>query len=251
MKTLTIFKWMATLLLALFVGSVASTTHAVNPLWFSAGIVFLAIVLAAGRYRLSGGGIAGLLMAVTLYAPCTEDTPAQSAPGDCIEEDSGIVGFLLIKKGFNIATAISDGTEYTAAKTAEDIIVVKDIEAYWPNVTQNTIAGLRGRMERHGNISYELPFKHEGVDPNLAFWNHFNNNRDYGVAFITQEYKAFACLERVSGEPVLASIFGAPGSEQEFDKPRYIQGTVKWKHKDLPYHLDLLTRTILEADFQA
>ena len=103
-------------------------------------------------------------MAVTLYAPCTEALPSQTAAGDCLEEDSDIVGFLLVKKGFNIATVITDGTTYTTAKTAEDILVVKDLEAYWPGVTQNTIPGFRGRIEQHGNINYELPFKHEGVD---------------------------------------------------------------------------------------
>jgi hypothetical protein len=251
MKATKIIQWMATLMLALFVGSVAGTVLGVNPLSAFAGILLFAIATSAGMYLMNGQSTKGLMMAVTLYAPCTEDTPAQTAPGDCIDEGSGIVGLLLIKKGFNIATVIVDDTAYGAAKTAEDIIVVKDLEAYWPNVTQNTIPGFRGRIDRHGNINYELPFKHEGVDANLAFWNHFNNNRDYGVALITEEYKAFACLERVSGEPVLASIFAAPASEQEFGKTRFMQGTVKWKHKDLPYHLDLLTRTILEADFQS
>lgn len=190
-------------------------------------------------------------MAVTLYAPCTEVAPLQTAPGDCIDEGSGIVGLLLIKKGFNIGTVIVDATTYATAKTAGDIVVVKDLEAFWPTVTQNTIPGFRGRVERHGNINFELAFKHEGVDANLLFWNHYNNKRDFGCAFITEEFKAFGNLERVSGEPVLCSFFAAPASEQEFGKTRFMQGTVKWKHKDLPYHLDLLTRTILEPDFQA
>lgn len=250
MKAITIFRWMATLLLALFVGSVAGNILEVNPLHAFAGVLVLALVSAAGVYLLNGQGVKGLLMAVTFYAPCTEDTPAQTAPADCLDEPSGIVGFLLIKKGFNVATVVTDVTEYGTAKTAENLIVVKDLEAYWPGVSPNTIPGFRGRIERLGNINYELPFKHESADANLAFWNHFNHNRDYGVAFVTEDYKAFACLER-SGEPVLASIFAAPASEQEFGKARYIEGTVKWKHKDLPYYLDLLTPTILEADFQS
>lgn len=237
-------------MLALFVGSVAMTTHQANPLWFAAGIMGVAIASAAGVFLLGGQGVKGLMMAVTFYAPCTEDTPTQTAPANCLDEPSGIVGFLLIKKGFNIATVVDDGDAYATAKTAEDLIVVKDLEAYWPGVTPNTIAGFRGRIERLGNISFELPFKHESADANLAFWNHFNQQRDYGLAFVTEDYKAFACLER-SGEPVLVSIFAAPASEQEFGKTRYIEGTVKWRHKDLPYHLDLLTPTILEADFQS
>lgn len=251
MKAHNIFKIIVTVLLSLFVGVAVSTVQPVNPFWITGGLLLLSIAIFMGTWLMRGQSAMGLLlMAITFYDPCTEDTPTQTAPGNCIDESSGIVGFLLIKKGFNIDTAITDSTEYDAAKTAEDIIVVKDLEAYWPTPTQNTIAGFRNRVERHGNISYELPFKHEGVDSNLAFWNHFNQSRDYGIALITEEYKAFACLER-SGEPVLASIFAAPASEQEFGKNRYMQGTVKWKHKDLPYQLTGLTALILEPDFQA
>lgn len=238
-------------MLALFVGSVASSVLEVNPLSAFAGIMGFALVAAAGMYLMGGQGVRGLTMAVTLFTPCDGTVPSVTPAGECLEEGSGIVGLLLIKKGFNISTVITDDTTYGTAKTAKDIIVVKDLEAYWPSTTQNTIPGFRGRIEKHGNINYELAFKHEGVDNNMAFWNYINNNRNYGVAIITEEYKAFTCLERVSGEPVMASFFAAPSSEQEYGKNRFIEGVVKWKHKDLPYHLDLLTRTILEADFQS
>lgn len=189
-------------------------------------------------------------MAVVAYTPCTDITSTQTPAGTCLDEGSGIVGFLLVKKGFNIGSVIIDETTYAAAKTARDILVVKDLEAFWPAPTQQTIPGLRGRIERHGHWLFDMPFKHEGVDANLNFWNTITQSRDYSIAFVTEEYKAFAPLDRAL-EPVICAISAAPSSEQEFGKNRFIMGNVKWKSKDLVYHLNLLTVAILQPDFQA
>lgn len=213
-----------------------------------AGIAVFAALNIVGRYALLGQPLTGF-MAVVAYTPCTDVTSTQTAPGDCIEEGSAIVGFLLVKKGFNITTAITDPTTYAAAKTARDVIPVKDLEAYWPAPAQQTIPGVRGRMERHGHWQFEMPFKHEGVDANLNFWNTVTQSRNYGVCLITEEYKAFMALDRQL-EPVMSAISAAPASDQEYGKTRFIQGTVKWKHKDLPYHIDTLTSAILQPDFQ-
>lgn len=188
-------------------------------------------------------------MAVTAYNPCGETLPAHTPAGECIDEGSGILGMLLIKRGFNIASAITDADTYATAKTAKDIIVVKDLEAFWPAAQQQTIPGIAGRIERHGHWLYDMPFKHEGVDANLMFWNNITQKRNYGCAVITEEYKAFAPLDRAL-EPIICSISAAPASDQEFGKTRFFQGNVKWKFKDLVYYLDLLTPTILRTDFQ-
>jgi hypothetical protein len=156
-------------------------------------------------------------MAVVAYTPCTDITSTQTPAGTCLDEGSGIVGFLLVKKGFNIGSVIIDETTYAAAKTARDILVVKDLEAFWPAPTQQTIPGLRGRIERHGHWLFDMPFKHEGVDANLNFWNTITQSRDYSIAFVTEEYKAFAPLDRAL-EPVICAISAAPSSEQEFGK---------------------------------
>lgn len=187
-------------------------------------------------------------MALVAYDPCTIAAGTFTPAGDCIDEGSGILGMYLVKKGFDLNTII-DQTTLTAAKTALNMIAIKDIEAYWPSASQQTIAGLAGRMERHGRFDWELSFKHEGVDANLKFWNTINQNKNYGIVFVTEEYKAFAPLDRQL-EPVLCAINAVPASDQEFGKTRFFQGTVKWKHKDLPQFLDLFVTAMMKADFQ-
>lgn len=189
-------------------------------------------------------------MAIVGYNPCDNlgnHTPA----GDCITEGTGIPGLLLIKKGFDLTTVI-DGTSYAAAKTANNLKVVKDLEAYWPGATPQTIPGKAGRMERLGHIQYELPFTHEGVDANMTFWNIMNHARNWGVALITEDYKAYGALDRQL-EPILCSFFAVPGGDQEFGKILEMRGTVKWKSRDLPVILDPLiwTQNLLKADFQS
>lgn len=212
------------------------------------GLVVTVLARVAGLWLLSGHSLKGALWAVVAYAPCTEELPTYTPGGECIDEGSGILGFFLVKKGFDLSS-ITDAASITTAITAEDLIVVKDIEAYWPSAQQQTIPGLAGRIERHGHWTYDMPFKHEGVDPNLSFWNNITQKRNYGIVVITEEYKAFAPLDRQL-EPVICAISAAPGSDQEFGKTRFFQGNVKWKHKDLVYFIDNLTPTLMKTHFQ-
>lgn len=186
---------------------------------------------------------------MTAFA-CADDpqTIGNTAAGDCLEEGTGILGMLGVKKGFDLNT-ITDSASYAAAKTAGNIFVIKNIEAYWPSASANTIPGKAGRMERLGYINWELPFSHEGVDANIKFWNAMNNRNNYGVAFVTEEYKVFAPVDR-DLEPVICQYFAVPAGEQEFGKLREFRGTVKWKSKDIPQLVDTLTKAIVRADFQ-
>jgi hypothetical protein len=233
---------------AMMVAVAAATQLPIVPMWLFAGLVAMAVLFSIGM-AMNRFSFKGLYMAVTAYTPCTETDPTYTPGADCIDEGSGILGILLVKKGFNVATAITDATTYGTAKTAKDLIPIKDIEAYWPAVTPVFRPGLAGRVEQYSHANFDLPFKHEGVDANIAFWNNTNHRRNYGVVFITEEYKAFAPLDRQL-EPVLVSIFAAPASEQEFGKQRFFQGNIKWKHTDLVYYLDNLTTVILKPDFQ-
>jgi hypothetical protein len=189
-------------------------------------------------------------MALAAYDPCG----AAVADGDytqgaaCLDEGSGIMGMFLVKKGFDLNTVI-DSTTLNAALAADNLIRITDIEAYWPTASPQPIPGVAGRVERHGHFLYEMGFKHEGVDANLVFWNDVNNNRNFGMVFITEEYKAFAPLDRQL-EPIVCSIMATPVSDQEFGKTRYFQGTVKWKSKDLVQYLDLFTPALMKAIFQ-
>jgi len=187
-------------------------------------------------------------MPLLAYNPCVTALGAYTPAGDCIDEGSGILGMLLVRKGFDLNTVI-DASTYAAAKTAGNLVVVKDIEAAWPKANKVPLPGVAGRMERLGRIEYEMPFKAEGVDANLVFWNTVNQNKNYGIVFVTEEYRCFTPLDRQL-EPVLCAIFAAPASEAEFGKTRFFEGSVKWKQKDLPQFLDLFTVVIVRPDFQ-
>lgn len=218
---------------------------------FAALLTFYAIV----RVSLMWGAVPmrGSLFAMVAYA-CSEAVGTATAvytdAGDCIEEGTGIMGFFLVKKGFDLATVI-DQTTYTAAKTAVNIYPVKDIEGYWPKTTEQTIPGIAGRMPRLGHLEYEFTYKHEGVDANLHFHNTLNNSRNWGIALVTEEYKVFAPLDR-DLEPVLAHFYATIEGEQEFGKIRMFSGNVKWKHRDLPQLVEALgfVKSIIKPDFQ-
>lgn len=241
--------WFFALFTALLFGTAVSMALPVNPIYVATGImvVYFAKWIATRFFFSEMTGV-GYLRALVAYDPCNTVLGSYTQAGDCLDEGSGILGIILVKKGFDLNTLI-DGTTFTAAVTAKNIILIKDVEAYWPKASQVTIPGIAGRMERHGRWEYDMSFKHEGVDANLVFWNTINQNRNYGVAYVTEEYKVFSPLDRQL-EPVLAKISAAPGSDQEFGKTRYFEGNIKWKSRDLVQILDLLTPTIIKPVFQ-
>jgi hypothetical protein len=221
----------------------------VGMLWFLAPLALLLVVqVAAEAFNIGRAHGATLNMALTAYDPCGTALATHTPAGACLEEGTGIFGMLLVKKGFNLAT-ITDGTAYSDAKTAGNLKVIKDIEAFWPATNPVMQPGMAGRSERLAYINYEMPFKHEGIDANLVFWNTLNQDRNWGVAYITEDYKAYAPLDREL-EPVLASFFAAPAGEQEFGKTAHFAGTVKWKSRDLVQLVTELTSAILKTDFQ-
>jgi hypothetical protein len=251
MKTKFILNILTALLSALFLGTAVSMALPVNPMWASLAIVLLYAAYLAGTFLLAKGSLydrGRLLMALVAYDPCTVPLGTHTPAGDCLDQGSGILGLILVKKGFDLNTVV-DSTTYAAAKTADNLEVIKDIEAYWPSASQQVIPGIAGRIERHGHYQWQLDFKHEGVDANLVFWNTVNNSRNYGIIFVTEEYKCFAPLDR-DLEPVLCAIQAVPASDQEFGKTRFFQGTVKWKHKDIVQYLDLFAKSFIKPDFQ-
>jgi hypothetical protein len=189
-------------------------------------------------------------MALDAY-DCT-DAPGTANPytpaADCLEEGTGILGLFLVKGGFNLTTVV-DETALAAALTAENLIMIKDLEAYWPAATPVFVPGKSGRIERLTRVEYDLPFTHESVRANLRFWNSINNRKNYSVIFVTENYTAYAPLDRAL-EPVLCSIFAAPSGAQEFGGNLEFKGNVKWKSKDLVQYLDLFTTAMLSSRFQ-
>jgi hypothetical protein len=234
----------------LFFSFCASQAVGLEFMWIAGplfGVLALQIV-AELAWKTGRSNQGALRMALVAYDPCGTTLATFTPAGDCLAEGTGILGFLLVKKGFDLNTVI-DATTYADAKTAANLKVIKDLEAFWPAVNPVTQPGFSGRTERLAYINYELPFKHEGINANLVFWNTLNQSRNWGVAFVTEDYKAYAPLDR-NLEAVLCSFFAAPGGEQEFGKTANMSGMVRWKSKDLPQYLDLFTPAILKADFQ-
>lgn len=236
MKAKIISLWIVTLLMSIFL------------LGLLGGIVFAVLATIIAKYAVKGDSLIGVLRLVTAYAPCTDTTSVHTKAPNCLDENSGIIGFLRVKRGFNLST-ITDSLTYNSAKTAKDIEVVGGLEAYWPAPSRVTTPGLSGRVERHNYWTFDLPFKHESVIANLNFWNTWTHSQSFGVVFITEDYKAFAPLDR-DLEVILVDASAAPQGEQEFGKPLMFQGNVKWKGKDLPYYIDNLTKAMLQPDFQ-
>lgn len=247
--------YIATTLLTIVLFSIAvSMVVPVNVLLLAAGFTVLWACSLVALKLFNGKLPHGLLMAVTAYGCATDvvgTAPATyTTPGDCLEEGSSAIGLILVKKGFNVG-AIADAAAYAAAKTAKDIIPIKDVEAYWPVGSPVFTPSIGGRPDRLSRIDFEMSYKYEGVDANLHFQNALNQSRNYGMAFVTEEYKVFAPLDR-NLEPVLCNWFAQPTAEQEYGRTRYMQGTIRWKGPDLVQLLDNagLAKSVIIADFQ-
>lgn len=244
-----IIKWIYATITALLFGVAVSMCVPANPVYVAGGIMAIHLAkMIASRFLVAEVTGMSYLSALVAYDPCNTTLGTYTQASDCLDEGSGILGVFLVKKGFDLNTVI-DNTTLTAAITAKNLITIKDIEAYWPKASQVTIPGIAGRMERHGRWEYEMSFKHEGVDANLVFWNTVNQNRNFGIAFVTEEYKVFSPLDRQL-EAVLAKVSAAPASDQEFGKTRYFEGSIKWKSRDLVQVIDLLTPAIVKPIFQ-
>lgn len=246
-----IFEFVIAALMSLFVGVGVSLAAPVNPMWIAGGLFALYLAQLFGMFAFARNPVRGLmLMALTAYN-CT-DAPGATNPYtpavECLDEGTGILGIFLVKGGFNLTTVVDEASMATAI-TAENLIVIRDLEAYWPAATPVFIPGKSGRVERLARIDYDMPFSHESVRANLKFWNAVNNRRSYGVVFVTENYTAYTPVDRAL-EPVLCSIFGAPSGAQEFASILEIKGNIKWKSKDLVQYLDLFTVPMLSSRFQ-
>lgn len=211
------------------------------------------VLLTLVQYAVGGRIPRGILTATTAYA-CA-DVPggvgsAYTQAGNCLEEGSTFIGFFLVKRGFNLS-GLTDGTTYAAAKSAADIVPVRDVEAFMTPGTPVYSKARNGRQGRLTRIDWDIPFTYEGVDANLHFQNALNHSRNYGVAFVTEEYKVYAPLDR-DLEPILVNFFATPQGDQEYGQSRYMGGSMKYQNKDLPQLIEYagLAKAIIIADFQ-
>lgn len=252
MKAAFIYRFIIAILMCLFVGVAVNLATGVNPYWMAGGLFasYIAQLIAFHFLRRNAPGL--LLMALTAYVCTTTPGTAPAtytAAGACLEEKTGIIGIFLVAKGFDLNTVV-DQTTYDAAKTAKNIVPVKDLSAFWPTTSPVYSPTTGNRPDRLARIDYEMPFEYEGVKANLPFQNTINNTRNWGVIFVTETYECYTALDR-DLEPILCNFFGAPTGEQTFGEPVKMKGTIKWRSSDLVYNLDLFTKAIVKPDFQA
>lgn len=188
-------------------------------------------------------------MAITAYAPCNPVTyPSLTPEAACVEEGSRIVGAILMKLGFDVEN-LTDAASITTAIAAGDIRIVKGITGNWNAPTVNKKPGMAFQREKFSSLSYSIPFKHYGVDANLAFWNTVNHQRNWGMAMVFEDMVAYAALERDKAI-IPMDIAAYPVSDEELNNSRRIEGLAEWTSNDLPYKLTDLTAAALAANFR-
>lgn len=187
-------------------------------------------------------------MATVTYDPCNVPPGAHTVDPNCLEEGSRIVGAIAVKVGFDIKTIIDQAT-FDAAVAAEDIIPVKKIAGNWPAPQRNTRPGTGLRETEFVSWTFNVPFRHTGVDANLAFWNTMNQSKDYSIVFVTEDFKAFGAFTRTDLTLIPMDISAYMVSDDELGNTRRIEGSCGWKYKDLPYVIDEIPSALLTANF--
>jgi hypothetical protein len=186
-------------------------------------------------------------MALTAYT-CGTPPGTFITEADCLDEGSRIVGLLLVKEGFDVAT-LTDEASIDAAVTAGNVKIIDNVAGNWARPTSNKKPGAGYQNEKHSNYTYAIPFRHYGTDANLTFWNAVNNSRNWSAVFVFEDLKAWAALTREL-EPITMDIEAAPSSPDELGGRRMMEGVCGWRHQDLPYVLSDLTKAALKAKFQ-
>lgn len=185
--------------------------------------------------------------AITAYDPCVEDAGAFTAAADCLEEGSRIIGLMLVKQGTDVETLI-DSVSIDAAVTAGDVAIITKVTGSWPKPTVNKKPGLGFKVQKFTSLTYAIPFKHEGVDANLKFWNDINQSDDWSVVFVFEDFSSWCALKR-DKSLIAMDIEAAPSAPEELGQSRMIEGTANWTHKDLPYQLNTLPAAVASSYF--
>jgi hypothetical protein len=186
-------------------------------------------------------------MALTAYS-CGAAPATHTPEADCLEEGSRIVGLMLVKDGVNVESLI-DAAAIDAAVTANEVKIVKNVAGNWARPSSNKQPGAGYQTEKHSSYTYAIPFRHFGVDANMAFWNAVNQSREWSAVFVFEDLKAWAALTRQK-EVVPMDIEVAPESTDELGGRRQMTGVCGWRHKDLPYVLTDLPASVLKGYFQ-
>lgn len=188
-------------------------------------------------------------LALTAYDPCGVAALGVFTPeDDCLEEGSLLVGGMLIKKGVDVSTLIST-IAIDAAVTAGDVKILKGLSGNWARGTANKKPGMAFKREKTSSFTYAIPFKHYGVDANLAFWNKVNFSNDWSMAFVFEDFRAYAALDNELA--VIPMDFDVNMvSDEELGGSRRIEGVAGWTVKALPYLLADLPAAVLSGYFK-
>ncbi|ELR69156.1 hypothetical protein C900_05352 [Fulvivirga imtechensis AK7] len=187
-------------------------------------------------------------LALTAYDPCGAALGTFTPEGDCLEEGSLIVGAMMIKKGVDVQTLI-DAVTIDAAVAAGDVKILKGFSGNWARPTANKKPGMAFKREKTSSFTYSIPFKHYGVDANLAFWNTVNFSNDWSMAFVFEDFKMFGALDdQLAVIPMDFDV--APASDEELGGSRRMEGTANWTVKAMPYLLSDTPAAVLATYFK-
>ena len=187
-------------------------------------------------------------MALTRYDACNTQTPIWTAPGDCLEEGSRIIGGMPIKVGFNVQTII-DQLTLDNAVTAGDVRIIKDLSGSWPKPTANKKPAKGFKVDEFSSWSFAPTITHYGVDANLPFWNDITlSANDWSFVYVFEDFKSWAALdEDLALIPMDFDV--APSSDGELNNSRQFEGTINWRSRYMPYALEI-PQALLRANFR-
>ena len=179
-----------------------------------------------------------------------------AAPGtftvdDGTKENARIVGVFLIKLGFDVTTLTDDPATWTTPVSAGDVIIINPVTGSWPEGSENTIPGIGRTQTEYSSTSFDIPFRHKLVGPNLAFYNNLNGQKNYGAGFVFADNKALIPLRGTVGDseaeptPIPDSFsvlpmdffarINADGEDLEGD--RMIMCNARYRSRFLPYEV--------------
>jgi len=171
-------------------------------------------------------------MAITTYDDAAVLADFTTDPG--VKENSRIIGIVLIKKGFDI-TALDD-TEATwdTGITAKDLVIINPVTGNFPEATENSVPGIGRTQTEFSNKTYNIPFRHKGVDVNLAFYNKLLKSKEYGIGFMFHDNKMYVPAGK-DLEVATIDFFCRVASEEDLEGDRYMMVSARWNSADFPY----------------
>lgn len=172
--------------------------------------------------------------AITPYDPCVTVLGTFVPEAACLDEGSRIVGAMAVKTTLSLET-LADTAAISAAITAGDLKIIKDLAGFWAPGTSNKKPGMGFNREKHSSFTYAIPLKHYSVDANLVFWNTLNKQVGWNLLFVFEDLGIWGALDD-DKKPLPMDITMGPASDDVLGGQRRFEGAAGWTG-DLPYTL--------------